>query len=167
VSAPVTPCAPEAAVSFVERRFGEAVAKTIDPASRAGGARQRRITELRRSGELRYAERYGWLSLAAWLLDMPVRAVRDIDPGSNAFMHRAGGTDVLADPIGVDPAPALTTVADTGLEVSDPRDPLGFTVCEMLGVALSAGIVDVEGHSVGGGAVAASLRARLETVSNG
>lgn len=37
--------------------------------------RERRITELRRCGELRHAERYGWLALAGWLLGLKAAMV--------------------------------------------------------------------------------------------
>jgi hypothetical protein len=167
MSAPVTPCGPEATVAFVERRFGESVAKTLDPAARAATARQARIVELRRCGELRHAERYGWLSLTAWLLGMKVATVRDLDPTSAAITHRAGGNDMLADPLGADPGPELMTVAGTDLEASDPRDAFGFGVFALAGSALRDGVVEVEGRRIGGGAVTTSLKARLEEVAHG
>jgi len=165
MSAPVTPCAPAAAVTFVERHFGASVAVGLDPSGRAAGARERRITELRRLGELRHAERYGWLSLTGWLLGMKVRDLGKLDPTSEAIQHRAGGTDVLDDPLDDDPAPVLTTVPDTDLDVSDPRDPFGFGVLELAASALRDGRVEVGGRPVGGGAVTESLRARLEEVA--
>lgn len=162
---PVTPCAPAATVAFVERHFGAALAAGLDPGSRGASGRERRITELRRCGELRLAERYGWLSLTGWLLGMRASAIAKLDPTSAAIVHRAGGTDVLGDPLHEDPAPALTTVPGTDLDVSDPRDPFGFGVLELGAAALRDGIVEVQGRAVGGGAVAASLRARLEEVA--
>jgi hypothetical protein len=154
-------------VAFVERRFGEAAAKPLDPSGRAGAARERRITELRRCGELRHAERYGWLSLTAWLLGLSVAIVRGLDPASDAIARRAHGTDVLADPLGEDPGPELTTIAGTEIEVSDPRDPFGFGVFELAGKAVRDGMVETGGRIVGGGAVSTSLRARLEAVARG
>ena len=145
MSAPVTPCDPAATVAFVQRRFGEAIAKSLDPAARVATARQRRITELRRCGELRHAERYGWLSLTAWLLGTSSAVVRDIDPTSEAIVHRAHGTDVLPEPLGEDPEPVLTTIAGTDLDVSDPRDPLGFSTFELAGAALRDGMVSLDG----------------------
>ena len=50
---------------------------------------ERRITELRRCGELRHAERYGWLSLAAWLLGMSVSVIAQTRPDVDG--HRAPG----------------------------------------------------------------------------
>jgi hypothetical protein len=167
MSAPVTPCDPAATVAFIEQRFGEALAKTLDPSARVATARQRRITELRRCGELRLAERYGWLSLTAWLLGARADVVRGIDPTSGAIGQRAHGTDVLPEPLGEDPEPVLTTIAGTDLDVSDPRDPLGFSIFELGGTALRHGMVDLGDHAVGGGAVAASLLARLEAAAHG
>jgi hypothetical protein len=168
MSAPVTPCGPEATVAFVERRFGEAVAKLLDPAARVARVRQARIVELRRCGELRHAERYGWLSLTAWLLGMKVATVRDLDPTSAAAItHRADGNDMLADPLGADPEPQLTTVTGTDLEASDPRDAFGFGVFALAGTALRDGVAEVDGRRIGGGAVTASLKARLEEVARG
>jgi hypothetical protein len=167
MSAPVTPCGPEATVAFVERFLGESVAKTLDPAARAATARQARIVELRRCGELRHAERYGWLSLTAWLLGMKVATVRALDPTSTAITHRAGGNDMLADPLGADPGPELTTVTGTDLEASDPRDAFGFGVFALAGTALRDGVAEVEGRRIGGGAVTESLKARLEVVARG
>jgi len=162
---PVTPCAPAATVAFVERHFGAPLAAGLDPGSRAASGRERRITELRRCGDLRLAERYGWLSLTGWLLGMSARAIATLDPTSAAIVHRADGTDVLGDPLGEDPAPVLTTVPGTDLDVSDPRDPFGFGVLELGVAALRDEIVEVQGRAVGGVAAAASLRARLEEVA--
>ena len=99
--------------------------------------RERRITELRRCGELRYAERYGWLSLAGWLLGMKAAVVAQLDPASDAIAHRARARDVLPDPLGDDPPPALVTVGDTGLQTTDPRDPLGYRVVQLVAAALA------------------------------
>jgi hypothetical protein len=163
--APVTPCAPGPTVAFVERYFGASVAACLDPSARAASARERRITELRRVGELRHAERYGWLSLTGWLLGMKVKDLGKLDPTSEAIQHRAGGTDVLDDPLADDPAPVLTTVPHTDLDVSDPRDLFGFGVLELAVSALRDGMVEVGGRPVGGGAVTESLRARLGEVA--
>jgi hypothetical protein len=165
MSIPVTPSAPEAAVAFVERRFGEGLAKTLDPTGRAAAAREQRIIRLRRCGELRHAERYGWLSLAGWLLAMKVGELGSIDPTSPALALRAHAGDVLPVPLEEDTAPVLTTVADTGIEVSDPRDSFGFGVVALVAAALTDGVVEVGGRSLGGGAVAESLRARLKEAS--
>ena len=167
MSAPVTPCAPEAAVAFVEGRFGAELAKGLDSSSRLAITRARRITELRRCGELRHAERYGWLSLTGWLLGMKTNAIALLDPSSAAFVHRARSRDVLPDPLGEDAAPALVTVGSTGLEVSDPRDQLGYRVLQLAVAAVRDGIVEFDGRRVGGGAAAASLRERLEAVARG
>jgi hypothetical protein len=155
-------------VAFVGSRFGDSLAETLtrDRPARLGTARERRITELRRCGELRHAERYGWLSLAGWMLGMKVGEVTSLDPTSPALSTRASG-DVLPACLGGDPAPILTTVSHTGLEVSDPRDPFGFSVVELLATALRDGAVELEGRHIGGGAVAESLRARLEGASGG
>lgn len=166
MSAPVSPCAPEVTLAFVESRFGAEVAKHLDPSCRLAAVRARRITELRRCGELRYAERYGWLSLTGWLLGMKASTVGRLDPSSAAINHRVRSDDVLPDPLGDDPAPQLVTIGDTGLKVSDPRDPLGYRVVELAAGASRDGLVDLDGRRVGGGAVAASLRARLEEVSH-
>jgi hypothetical protein len=163
----VAPCAPEVAVAFLETRFGAELAKTLDPAARLGMAREQRIVELRRCGELRHAERYGWLSLAGWLLGLRAAAVRRLDPASAAILHRARGRDALPDPLADDPAPALAAVGNTGLQASDPRDPLGYRVLQLAAVALRDGVVDLGGRRVGGGAVTASLRERLEAVVGG
>jgi hypothetical protein len=167
MSVPVTPCAPRAAVAFLEARFGADVSKTLDPVARIAKARERRITELRRCGELRHAERYGWLSLAGWLLDMKATTVSRIDPTSTALLHRTRSRDVLPDPLGEDPPPALRLVKDTGIEVSDPRDPLGYGVIELAVAAILDGTVEVDGRRVAGGAIAASLRDRLVEVAHG
>jgi hypothetical protein len=167
VSAPVTPCAPEAAVAFVQSRFGAETANELDPSSRLAMTRERRITELRRCGELRHAERYGWLSLAGWLLGMKASTVGQLDPSSDAFVHRARSRDVLPDPLGEDVAPVLVTLGATGLQVSDPRDPLGYGVLELAVAAVRDGMVELGGRRVGGGAAAASLRERLEEVARG
>ena len=167
MSAPVTPCAPEAAIAFVEGRFGTEVTKGLDSSSRLAATRAGRIIELRRCGELRYAERYGWLSLAGWLLGMKASTVARLDPSSDAFVHRARSRDVLPDPLGEDVAPALVTVGSTGLEVSDPRDPLGYRVLQLAVAAVRDGIVELDGRRVGGGSAAASLRERLEEVARG
>jgi hypothetical protein len=168
VSPPVTPCAPGAAVAFVGERFGHDLADAlVHRPARLGTSRARRITELRRCGQLRHAERYGWLSLAGWLLDMKVSEVTALHPMSEALNVRAHAGDVLPPLLGEDPPPVLTTVADTGIEVSDPRDPFGFGVFELLAVALRDGMAAVEGRTLGGGTVADSLRARLEEVARG
>jgi hypothetical protein len=167
VTAPVTPCAAEATVAFVERRFGPELAKALDPSIRLAAVRERRITELRRCGELRHAERYGWLALAGWLLGLKAAVVGRLNPDSPAILHRARARDVLPDPLGDDPPPALVTVGDTGLQTSDPRDPFGYRVVELAAAALRDGMVEIDGRRVGGGAVAASLRERLQVVSRG
>ena len=169
MSAPVTPCAPEASVTFVRTRFGDSLAETLAGSrpARLGTARARRITELRRCGELRHAERYGWLSLAGWMLGMKVEAVTRLDPTCDALSIRAGGADVLPPQLGNDPGPILTTVLDTGLDVSDPRDSYGFGLVELLARALSDGMAEIEGRLFGGGAVADSLRSRLEGAASG
>ena len=167
MSTPVTPCNPEATVAFVERRFGPKIAKTLDPSGRVAVTRQQRITELRRCGELRHAERYGWLSLAGWLLGMKAAVVAQLDPNSDAIAHRARKRDVLPDPLGDDPPPALVSVGDTGLQTTDPRDPLGYRVVELVAKGLSDGMVEIDGRRVGGGTVAGSLRERLQEVARG
>ncbi|MGH7732219.1 MAG: hypothetical protein ACREOE_00600 [Gemmatimonadales bacterium] len=165
--APVTPCAAEATVAFVERRFGPELAKTLDSSIRVAAMRQQRITELRRCGELRHAERYGWLALAAWLLGMKAAAVGRLNPDSSAILHRARARDVLPDPLGDDLPPALVTVGDTGLQISDPRDMLGYRVLDLAATALRDGLVEIDGRRVSGAAVAASLRERLQEVGRG
>jgi hypothetical protein len=167
MNAQVTPCGPEATVAFVERRFGAELAKRLDPSSRLATTRAHRITELRRCGELRQAERYGWLSLSGWLLNMKASTVAQLDPLAAAFVHRVRSRDVLPDPLGEDVAPALVTLGETGLQVSDPRDPLGYRVLELAVAAVRDGIVKLDGRRVGGGAAAASLRERLEEVAHG
>jgi hypothetical protein len=167
VSTPVTPCRPETAAAFVERRFGPRIAKTLDPSDRVAVMRQRRITQLRRCGELRHAERYGWLSLAGWLLGMNAAVVAQLDPTSDAIAHRARARDVLPDPLGDDPPPALVTVGDTGLQTIDPRDPFGYRVVELVAAAERDGMVEIDGRRLGGGAVAACLRERLREVTRG
>jgi hypothetical protein len=167
MSAPVTPCAPEATLAFIEGRFGAKAVQLLDPSCRLATLRGRRITELRRCSELRPAERYGWLSLTGWLLGMKAITVGRFDPSSMAINHRASRGDVLPDPLGDDPAPRLLAIGDTQLEVSDPRDPLGYRLVELAAAASCDGLVDLDGRQVGGGAVAASLRARLEEVSLG
>jgi hypothetical protein len=167
VSTPVTPCNPETTVAFVERRFGSGIAKTLDPSARVAVTRQQRITELRRCGQLRDAERYGWLSLAGWLLGMKAAVVAQLDPTSDAIAHRASVRDVLPDPLGDDPPPALVSVGGTGLQATDPRDPLGYRVVALVAAALSNGVVETDGRRVGGGAVTACLRERLQEVARG
>jgi len=167
VSTPVTPCAPEATVAFLETSFGPDVAKALDPAARVASVRTAGIVELRRCGDLRHAERYGWLSLAGWLLGMPASAVGRLDPCSEAILHRAGGRDVLPDPLGEDAPPGLAEVCGTHLRIADPRDPLGARLLELTALALRDGVVDVGGRRVGGGAVAAAVRGRLEVASRG
>jgi hypothetical protein len=167
MSTPVTPCAPEATLAFVQARFGAKAVRLLDPSCRLAAGRERRITELRRCGELRRAERYGWLSLAGWLLGMKATTVGRIEPSSIAINHRARRDDVLPDPLGEDPAPGLVTIGDTGLEVSDPRDPFGYRVVELAAAASCEGLVNLDGRRVDGGAVAKSLRIRLERVSSG
>ena len=167
MTTPVTPCAPEAARAFVEGRFGAEAAKRLDPSSRLASARARRITELRRCGELRRAERYGWLSLSGWMLGMKASTVLKIDPASPLVHVPADSQDVLPAPLASDPAPELVTIANTDLHASDPRDPLGYLVAELAGTASRDGSVDVDGRTLGAGAVAASLRRRLEEMSSG
>jgi hypothetical protein len=139
----------------------------LDPSARVAVVRQRRITELRRCGELRHAERYGWLSLAGWLLGMKTTVVSQLDPTSDAIVHRARARDVLPDPLGDDPPPALVSVGDTGLQASDPRDPLGYRVVELVAAAQRDGAVDIDSRRLGGGAVTACIRERLEAVARG
>jgi len=162
VIAPVTPCAPKVTVAFVEARFGPAAAAALDAGSRLARIRQRRIIELRRCGELRHAERYGWLSLAAWLVGMKAVAVERIDPTSDAIWHRARAADVLPDPFGYEETPALERVGETDLKASNPRDMLGFHVVELAAAAVGEGVVQLDQRQVGGGAAAAALRWRLE-----
>lgn len=162
MTAPVTPSSGEAAADFIKCEFGEELARKVDPGDRATAVRHRRITEMRRCGELRSAERYGWLSLAALLLGMNSVAVERIDPSSPGIMHRAGGRDILPDPLGEDEAPKLVPLLNTDIEVSDPRDPLGFGVIRLAASALTEVAVEVDGRRLGGAAVAASLRERLE-----
>jgi hypothetical protein len=162
VTPPVTPSTGVFAAAFVRRQFSELVWDQIDPNSRAMAARQRRILELRRSSELREAERYGWLSLAAVVLGMGQTAVERIEPSSSAVMHRAGSRDVLPDPLGDEYPPAIVEVGDTGLQVSDPRDAFGFHVFSLAIGAISAPVIEISGRRLGGAAVAASLRDRLE-----
>ena len=111
VSAPVTPCAPEAAVAFVEGRFGARWPKALDPSARLAVARERRITELRRCGELRHAERYGWLSLTGWLLGMKAEHAGAARPdiGGHSSTGPAAATSCPTHS-GEDVAPALVTV---------------------------------------------------------
>lgn len=164
---PVTPCAPAAAVNFLTARFGARLADSLDPASRAAITRAARISELRRFGELRDAERYGWLSLSGWLLGMPATIIGRIDPGSEAIGRRASGRDLLPEPLAADPDPATADVAGTGLLVPDPRDPLGWHVLKLAATALTAGVVHVGGRRVGGGAVTTALTARLQEAGRG
>jgi hypothetical protein len=167
MTAPVTPCAPEAALAFVESRFGDAAARHLDPSSRLAEGRARRITELRRRGELRRAERYGWLSLSGWMLEMKASTVLGIDPASPAINLPAGDQDVLPVPLADDPPPELVTIANTELHASDPRDPLGYRVAELAAMASRDGLVDVAGRALDAGAVVASLRCRLEEMCHG
>ena len=56
MSTPVTPCAPEAALAFVEGRFGAEASKRLDPSSRLGrgaGAADHRAPALRRTAPRR------------------------------------------------------------------------------------------------------------------
>ena len=77
---------------------------SLDPGSPRGG--QRRITEFRRCGELRHAERYGWLSLVPWLLGMKASVVMQLDPTSPVITHRARRPRCAARPrCGDDPPP--------------------------------------------------------------
>jgi hypothetical protein len=167
MTTPVTPCGPEAALAFVESRFGDAAARHLDPASRLATARARRITELRRCGELRRAERYGWLSLSGWMLGMKASTVLGIDPASPAINLPAGDRDVLPTPVADDPPPELVTIANTELHASDPRDPLGYRVAELAATASCDGLVEVGGRALEAGTIAASLRRRLEVMSRG
>jgi hypothetical protein len=162
VTPPVTPTSGALAVAFVRRQFGEQAWDHGDPDSRAMAVRQRRILEFRRSGELRKAERYGWLSLAAVVLGMGQTALERIEPSSLAVMHRAGSRDILPDPLGDDYPPAIAELGDTGLQVSDPRDAFGFHVFSLAIAAVSAPTMEINGRRLGGAAVAASLRDRLE-----
>jgi hypothetical protein len=167
VTTPVAPCSPDATVAFLEARFGPEVAKAIDPASRLAAARQRRILEMRRGGQLRHAERFGWLSLAAWVLGVKPAVIGRLDPTSRAIVHRSSARDVLPDPLGADQAPNLAAVGDSGLEASDPRDPLGFRVFELAVAATGGPLVEVEGATFSAGALASALRARLEEAGRG
>ncbi|MEB3980211.1 hypothetical protein OQ968_02910 [Mycobacterium sp. 663a-19] len=164
MTAPVTPCAPQATVAFVQRQFGDKLATTLDPTIRLAVTRERRITELRRCGELRHAERYGWLTLAGWLLGMKATVIGRLNPDSAAILHRARPRDVLPDPLADDLPPALVALGDTGLQTSDPRDVLGYRVVELAASALRDGLVEIDGRRVSGAAVAASLRERLQEV---
>jgi hypothetical protein len=164
---PVTPCAPTAAVDFMAARFGPRLADGLDPASRAATTRAARIGELRRCGELRDAERYGWLSLTGWLLDLPATVLGRLDPTGEALGRRAGRGDLLPEPLAPDPDPGAAEVAGTGLFVPDPRDPLGWTVLSLAAAALTAGVVDVGGRRLGGGAAIAALTARLQEAGRG
>jgi hypothetical protein len=166
MTAPVTPCAPQATVQFVERRFGSALATTLDPAIRLAATRERRIIELRRCGELRHAERYGWLTLAGWLLGMKAAAIARLRPDSPAIVHRVGARDVLPVILADDSPPRMVTIGDTGLQTSDPRDLLGYRVVELAAIAIRDGLVEIDGRRVGGAAVAASLRERLKEASH-
>src|SRR5690242_19729676 len=127
----------------MERRFGRGVAKRLDVSCTLAAIRGRRITELRRSGELRLAERFGWLSLAGWLLGINASAVARLDPSSNAIYHRARSRDLLPDPLGEDRAPELVSIGNTGIQVSDPRDPLGYALLELAAMACRNGFVEL------------------------
>lgn len=167
MTTPVTPCAPEAALAFVEGHFGAEASKRLDPSSRLATGRARRITELRRCGELRSAERYGWLSLSAWILGMKASVIMQIDPTSPAINALAGDHDVLPAPLADDPPPKLAAIANTELRASDPRDPLGYRVAALAATASRDGLVDIDGQPLDAGAVAASLRRRLEEMTDG
>ena len=159
---PVTPCAPAVAAAFVADRFGPRAAAPLDPAARAGTVRAARITELRRAGRLRDAERYGWLSLTGWLLGLSSADLGRLDPQSDGFLHRSGRRDLLPSPLGEDPPPALAPVGGTDLQITDPRDRLGWSVLTLAAGALNGDTADLGGRRVAAGAVLAALRARLE-----
>ena len=118
-------------------------------------------------GELRHAERYGWLSLTGWLLGMKVRG-RQAGPHVGGHPHRAGGTDVLGDPLADDPAPGAHHGPRHGPRRERPAGPLRLRpYSSWRRSALRDGMVEVGGRPVGGGAIAESLRARLEEVAGG
>jgi hypothetical protein len=98
---------------------------------------------------------------------MNAAVVAQLDPASDAIAHRARARDVLPDPLGDDPPPALVIVGATGLQTVDPRDPLGYRVVELVAAAQRDGVVEIEGRRLGGGAVAACMRERLEEVARG
>lgn len=165
--APVTPCAPAATVEFVAARFGERLAASLDPSSRAATSRAARIGELRRCGQLRDAERYGWLSLTGWMLGLPATVLARIDPAGDALRRRASGRDLLPESLAEDPEPVPTDVPGTGLLVPNPRDPLGWAVLGLAATALTTGVVEIGGRRLGGGAVTAALTARLRMADRG
>jgi hypothetical protein len=160
--APVTPCAPAVAAAFIADRFGPRAAASLDPAARTGAVRAARITELRRAGRLREAERYGWLSLTGWLLGLSAADLSRLNPQSDAFQRRAGRRDLLPVPLGEDFPPKSASAGGTDLQITDPRDRLGWMVLSLGAGALAGRTADLGGRRVAAGAVLAALRIRLE-----
>lgn len=163
---PVAPCAPGVAQALLDVRFGREVSGRVDWDGRAAARRQRQMLDLRRSGALPQAERYGWLSLAGLLVGLTSTQMDTLDVDGVGVGARSGPRDVLpvfpVDP----PAGQPAHVAGTGIDVVDPRDRLGWEIL-ILAATGSCMLPGFDHLRASAGAVVADLRARLENISHG
>lgn len=116
------------------------------------------MTAMRRSGRLRDAERYGWASLAAVLLDMPVAVVAGIDPAMPSLSEPAHGRDplgLLSDP----PHSRCRHLDAVGVDVFDSADPFGFAIASL--AAATSAVVMFDGRQIAASSAQEALRARI------
>jgi hypothetical protein len=151
---PICPAAPARTRSECERRWGSTPASMSD---RFLEQRQRKIANLRSSGDLAGAERFGWLSLAAlWANVATTRALaidprHDLDVGASmlASLKNPGGAERVRDVV----------VNGTDLAAADPRDAYALKFADLAASAATRAVVDVDGSPLPAQIVIAAIAA--------
>lgn len=159
VSVPVCPCSPSTTSALVATRWPGA-----EVSLRPTGLRRRAdaLINWRLRGDVAGAERYGWLSLAALLVKVPVDTVVVIDPYAvDLISHPTIRGDLLGLLEDGRLPGRFTSIAagDVVIEAVDPTDKFGFMLVRL--AATTASTVMISNRSVVTAAVHDSLRRRL------
>jgi len=119
--------------------------------------RETRMFELRGANQLRSAERFGWLSIAALWLGLGARYSTAIHTD---HVNVSGVDDLLTIAL-VDLNPTIRAVRGAGLDASDPTDPYGVIFADLAAATRTSHAVHVGDRRVGSGMVATALLERL------
>ena len=153
---PICPAAPQRTRTVCWHRWGSTPTSMSD---RFLEQRQRKIADLRRSGDFAGAERFGWLSLAALWADVGTTGALAVDP------HH--GLDVAASMLASlkDPGSGRgcdVIVNGTDLAGVDPRDAFALKFADLGASAATQAVVDVDGSPLPAQVVIAAIAALME-----
>lgn len=154
---PICPAEPTRTRSECERRWGSTPASMSD---RFLEQRQRKIANLRSSGDLAGAERFGWLSLAALWANVATTSALAIDPRHQLDVGESMLV-CLKDPGGA-PRERDVIVNGTDLGAVDPRDAFALKFADLAAAAATQAVVDVDGSPLPAQIVIAAIAALVE-----